>query len=230
VRLRTLPPGRAIFRQGDQPDAFYVVRSGEMAVEDQHPDTGDTRQIRSIGRGEAFGELGLIDMSPRRATLRALTSTQLFEVDKGTFDRLLVESIHAPDFGPTMQAFAELRALSPFRRHSTDRLAELLEHGEWRALGPGDVVIRQGDPGDAFYVIGSGQAEVTRNGAHIVTLGPGEHFGELALLNDAPRNATVTAQTPLRVFRLDRDGFDAVVAEDFRRGRLEQPRTRDMEH
>jgi CRP-like cAMP-binding protein/Zn-dependent protease len=230
VRLRTLPPGRAIFRQGDRPDAFYVVRTGEMAVEDEDPDTGDTRQIRTIGRGEAFGELGLIDMAPRRATLRSLTSTQLFEVDKGTFDRLLVDSIHAPEFGPTMQSFAELRALPPFRRYATDRLEELLEHGEWRTFAPGDSVIEQGAPGDAFFVIGSGQAGVVKDGAEVAMLGPGEFFGELALLNDAPRNATVAARTSLRAFRLDRDGFDGVVAEDFRRGRLEHARTRDMEH
>ncbi len=230
VRLRTLPPGRAVFRMADRPDAFYVVRSGTVQVEDQDPETGDTRVLRTMSRGESFGELGLIGMAPRQAGVRALTSTELFEVDKGTFDRLLANSIHAPDFAPTMQAFAEVRALPPFRLLPTDKIEDVLRHGNWEMYEAGDLVIEQGEPGDAFYVIDSGQADVIRDERQVVTLGSGQHFGELALLNDAPRNASVVARSALRTFRLDREGFDSVVADDFRKGTPDQPRRRDMEH
>ena len=76
----------------------------------------------------------------------------------------------------------------------------------------------QGEPGDAFYAIGSGQLEVLQDGSRVRVAGPGDHVGEIALLTDAPRNATVRALTPTRVFRLERDGFEAMVAEAFRRG------------
>jgi MFS family permease len=72
---------------------------------------------------------------------------------------------------------------------------------------PGDVVIREGDHGDRFYVIESGGVEVTKEGRHVTNLGPGEFVGEIALLRDVPRTATVTA-TSASVFQaLDRAHF-----------------------
>jgi MFS family permease len=81
-----------------------------------------------------------------------------------------------------------------------------------RALVPhsytaGAVVIRQGEPGDAFHAIADGEAEVTRDGEHVGTLGRGDGFGELALLLDRPRNATVTAVGRLRTYTLTREQF-----------------------
>lgn len=233
VRMRPYAAGQPVFRQGDRPEAFYVVRTGEVAVEDIDPKTGDTRILRTLGRGDSFGELGLLDMAPRSATIRAITEAQLFVVDKSAFDRLLADAIDAPKFAPSMQSFAELRALPTFRRLATDRLAEVLEHGEWRTYVTGDTIIEQGEPGDAFYAIARGQATVTIDGEFVRTLGQGAYFGELALLNDTPRTASVTATSAMRVFRLDREGFDKVVAEQFDRARPDPTyrRTlRDMEH
>jgi CRP-like cAMP-binding protein len=229
VRLRTLPPGHAVFRQGDRPDAFYVIRSGTVRFEDEDPETGDTRVLRTMERGESFGELGLLGSAPRQATARAATDLQLFEIDKGTFDRLLGDEMQAPELAPTLQSFVELRSLPAFKRLSSGELADVLDHGEWTRHAPGEVIIEQGEPGAAFFAIASGRADVEQDGQHLTTLGAGEHFGELALLNDAPRSATVIARTALRAFRLDRDGFDRVIAEGFRRGGGPQA-GRSLEH
>jgi CRP-like cAMP-binding protein len=80
--------------------------------------------------------------------------------------------------------------------------------------------VEQGAVGDAFFVIGAGRVEVRQDGAVLRSLGPGAYFGEIALLMDVPRTASVTAVTPVRVFRLDREGFDRLVAEAFRKGTL----------
>jgi CRP-like cAMP-binding protein len=220
VQLRGFAAGRPVFRQGEDPEAFYVVRGGVLHVIEEDPATGKERVLRTLGRGESFGELGLINRAPRAATVRAVEDSELFEVDKGTFDRLLADMASVPAFQPTLQEVAELMQLPAFASIGADDLSEVLAHGEWRNVAPGVAFIRQGEEGDAFYAIRSGQVDVYTDGELIHTLGPGSHVGEIALLADVPRTATVVARTPVRVFRLDREGFERVIAGAFRRGTL----------
>jgi len=220
VHLRAFPAGKPVFRQGDRPDAFYIVRRGTLHILEEDPQTGKERVLRALARGDTFGELGLIDGTPRSATVRAVEDAELFEVDESTFDRLLADMVHLPEFAPTLQQAAEVRALRPFEGLGSGDVSLLLEHGAWMNVAPGEVVVEQGGEGDAFYVIGSGRLDVRRGDELVATLGPGAHFGEIALLMDVPRTASVIARTPARVYRIDREGFDAVVAGAFRRGTL----------
>ena len=73
------------------------------------------------------------------------------------------------------------------------------------------MVIRQGDPGDRFYAIADGEVEVVRDSTRIAVLGRGEGFGELALLLDRPRNATVRALVDTRLYTLSQSEFVPVV-------------------
>mmetsp|Transcript_14045 Transcript_14045/g.46131 ORF Transcript_14045/g.46131 Transcript_14045/m.46131 type:complete len:481 (-) Transcript_14045:117-1559(-) len=81
----------------------------------------------------------------------------------------------------------------------------------------GGVIIRQGDEGDNFYIIQSGEAEVfvTKNGAtqHVLTSGPGHSFGELALMYNSPRAATVKAKSDMKMWALDRQTFRNILSE-----------------
>jgi CRP-like cAMP-binding protein/Zn-dependent protease len=230
VRLRILRPGAPVFRQGDRPDAFYLVRSGSVQIEDEDPDTRDTRVLRTMGRGESFGEMGLLGAHRRQATVRAIDEVELYEIDKGTFDRLLAEEMRAPDFAHTMQALAELRELPIFHGLDSEQLTVILEHGTWLTLSPGHELITQGDPGDRFYAIASGRAEVIKDGVVVDPVGKGMYVGEVALLRDVPRTATVRAVTPMRVFALEREGFELVVADAFRRGTLRPAADRVWQH
>jgi cAMP-dependent protein kinase regulator len=227
VELRRVPAGKAVFRQGDRPTAFYVVRRGVLHVVEEETETGKERVIRTLGRGESFGELGLVEGGSRSATVRAAVDAEVFEVGESAFDRLLSDTVRLPAFAPTIQAVAELRRIPVFSSLGSDDLAEVLEHGRWVNVPPGEVIIRRGEPADAFYAVGSGRVEVEPDGAPPKTLGPGSFFGELALLSDVPRTATVVARTPVRVFRLGREGFDRAVAGAFRRGTVDPTATVD---
>jgi putative peptide zinc metalloprotease protein len=220
VKLRTFSRGQPVVRQGDRATAFFVVRRGTLQVVEEDPGVGADRVLRTLGRGEAFGEVGLVRSSPRAATVRALEESEVFEIDKGGFDQLLRDSAHVPEFAPTLQAVAELGDLQCFARLEPDELARLLDHGDWVNAAPGETIVEEGDPGDSFYGIGSGQVDVFEKGMKVRTMGAGSHFGEIALLLDVPRTATVVARTPSRLFKLDREGFDRIVKAAFVKGTL----------
>jgi CRP-like cAMP-binding protein len=74
----------------------------------------------------------------------------------------------------------------------------------------GKVLAKQGDLGDEFYVIESGSADVARDGERINELGPGDFFGEIALLEEDRRNATVTATTPMELIVMTRSSFRGI--------------------
>ncbi len=96
-------------------------------------------------------------------------------------------------------------------------LAQLAAHLDPIELQEGDTVCRQGEPGDCLYLLTSGRLGVhvhePEGGAsrRIDSLGPGDFFGEMALLTGEPRSATIRAETPSRVLRLDRERFEALV-------------------
>ena len=89
------------------------------------------------------------------------------------------------------------------------RLGQLFDES-WRAAGT--VLVREGKPGSEFFVIVEGRAEATLRGQHLATFGPGDFFGEMSLLEVAPRTATVTAETDLALLVLEPRGFASLLA------------------
>jgi len=126
---------------------------------------------------------------------------------------------------------ARLRALpifSPLGAPALEGLARALEPVE---ANVGDVVIREGEPGDRFYIVADGELDVSVGGKQVGGLERGDCFGEIALLRDVPRTATVTARTPVLLDALDKGTFLAAVtghdpsaraADELVHGRLER--------
>jgi MFS family permease len=114
------------------------------------------------------------------------------------------------------RAVALLRELSLFAPLPTLALERLALHLHELDLPAGVEVITQGDVGDRYYVLASGEAEVWIDGELVNKLAPGEGFGEIALLRDVPRTATVTTIAPSELFALDRETFLEAVSSDRR--------------
>ena len=94
----------------------------------------------------------------------------------------------------------------------TDReLAPIVRAMDEVSVGAGKEIVAEGTAGHDFYLIVSGGATVSRDGATVAELGPGQYFGELALLDGAPRNATVTATEPTDLLVLGQREFAAVL-------------------
>jgi len=211
-------PGKdiRIICQGDQGDYFYVVEKGQFDVyvnsagKMMPGSNGMGNKVSSIGPGGSFGELALMYNAPRAATIVS-TSTQnvLWALDRVTFRRILMESTFQKR--RMYEAFLEevpvLKSLVAYER---SKIADALETATYKA---GDTIIQEGDIGDRFFFMESGIAEVhiSRAQGPIRELTKGDYFGELALLNDAPRAASIIAKDDVKVAFLDKEGFQRLL-------------------
>jgi CRP-like cAMP-binding protein len=100
-----------------------------------------------------------------------------------------------------------LQQVPTFSACSETELEHLLALADMRAIEAGDVIIREGEVGDEFFLIAQGDVAVSRRGAAVAQLGPGSFFGELALFDDAPRNASVDAVGPTALAVFSRGRF-----------------------
>jgi cAMP-dependent protein kinase regulator len=217
LREERYSPGDVIIRQGDTGDTFYIVKRGHVEVT-QRDERGVSEVVNQLDRGDYFGELALLHDAPRNATCRATVPTELLCLSRSDFDRLVRarftlrekvdSSIARADLLRRMPLFAELDA------HQIQVIAAQLRE---EVYAQGAVIMRQGEIGDTFCVIESGWVRVSVEGDGeervIAERGPGEYVGEIALLLDVPRTATVTALTPIQVLVLHKDDFDRLVTK-----------------
>jgi CRP-like cAMP-binding protein len=115
---------------------------------------------------------------------------------------------------PRQDAFLSHLAEVPlFSALSKKELGLVARRAEDVKVEPGRVLVTEGSTGSEFFVIIDGTAKVSRRGRKVATLGPGAAFGELALLDRAPRNATVTAETPMELVVLGQREFGGIIDE-----------------
>ncbi len=104
-----------------------------------------------------------------------------------------------------------LRSVFLFRDLTEQDRLVIAPYLEERVLKRGEVLAREGDQGDEFFVLVDGTVRITRGRAHLVDIGPGGHLGELSLTRPTPRSATATALSRVRLFALSRSNFDALI-------------------
>lgn len=104
-----------------------------------------------------------------------------------------------------------LRRVPLLQRCSRRDLQEIARLADERDLAPGRELAREGDPGDEFFILIDGRVEVRRRNRKIAEIGPGGFFGEIALLTDRPRNATVTVTAPTRALVLRSNQFKGLL-------------------
>jgi CRP-like cAMP-binding protein/Zn-dependent protease len=208
LRVERVDAGHTVITAGSVGDRFYLVRSGRLQAV-----APDGTVLSQLAPGEGFGELALIDRTPRSATVQALEASELWSLDSSHFqrwvrDRFEIAARIRADQGER-QALAKLPFFRDLEGRELDRIAARLQT---RRFEPGDVVIQAGESGGGYYVVRDGQADVhLPDGRYVRTLGPGDAFGELSLIFGVPRTATVTAKGPLTVAVMGRPDFAALV-------------------
>ncbi len=113
----------------------------------------------------------------------------------------------------SIYTLTKLRKVTLFKDFAAETLQVLVQCCFMRDMAKDEVIFKEGDIGDKLYIVDSGEVAITKNGVHITTLGEGAYFGELALLSDTPRFATVTAISEGALFYIDRQDFDRITDE-----------------
>nr|QHW16306.1 cAMP-dependent protein kinase regulatory subunit BCY1 [Aureobasidium melanogenum] len=204
-----------VIAQGDVGDYFYVVESGSFDI--YVSDTGKIEpgvngmgnKVASCGPGTSFGELALMYNAPRAATVNSTEPSVIWQLDRITFRRILMDSAFQRRrmYESFLDSVPLLKSLTPYER---SKIADALETQKMPA---GSTIIRQGDVGDHFYMLESGTAAVYKSGTEepLKSYNKGDYFGELALLDDKPRAASVVAETDVKVAMLGKNGFQRLL-------------------
>uniref|UniRef100_A0A7S3L285 cGMP-dependent protein kinase n=1 Tax=Amphora coffeiformis TaxID=265554 RepID=A0A7S3L285_9STRA len=206
MMMETCPAGKLIIKQGEVGDFFYVVEEGHVsfAVDNQH--------VGSTGRGGSFGELALLYNCPRAATCIANTACRLWKVDQKTFRHMLANNTNAQQ-----KDINDVLRKVPFLAELDDRdLMKISDALTSVTFPEGERIINKGDVGEIFYIIREGTTKVHDIGFGDSTyvdqpLGPGDFFGERALITGDPRVANVTATSTCTCLCLSRDTFESVL-------------------
>jgi len=217
LRREHHPPGKVIIRQGEPGDQFYIIWQGHIEVT-QVGEDGISKVVNQLARGDYFGELALLSDAPRNATCKATIPTVVQTLSRGDFDRLVRERfIMREKLGDSLARAELLRRIPLFEEMDGLQIQHIASELRDRSYQPGESIIQQGEIGEYFYVIKSGKVRifVTQDGKKVgvVERGPGEYFGEIALLMDVPRTASVEALTGVELMSLHKSDFDHLVKE-----------------
>lgn len=210
--------GQTVVRAGDESDSFYVVYSGRARVIGASTE-GEEVTVGSLTRGNSFGEQGLLSRSPRHFTVRAASDLVVLRLSVEDFDLLV-------DQHPNLREYFDkyisdisirnfLKLCTVFAPLSPQEIRDLLGAMDVKDYAVNQTIIREGEAGDAFYLLRSGSARVIKesNGHKVLNvLKAGDSFGELALLTNQPRAATIITDEPSSVFCLKKSEFDRIVA------------------
>ena len=115
---------------------------------------------------------------------------------------------------PLIEKVMILKGSQLFRDFPGNELAGIASLAEVVHLEKGDQVFRQGDPGDAFYMVVRGAIRITRDSHELAVLGPREGFGEMAILDQETRSASATAAETSTLLKVDRDSFDRLIEQN----------------
>jgi CRP-like cAMP-binding protein len=222
TRLQELDSGRVLFKEGESDKRTIYIVGGELELR-----VGD-RTVTMLRAGTPEARNAVAPGQPRRFTARALSDVTYVAIDSDLLDVMITwdqtGSYEVSEIagGGTVDGddwMTVLLQTKAFHRIPPANLQALFMRMQHVACRSGEIVIKQGDDGDYFYVITKGSVIVTRetpmnrDGLKLAELGVGESFGEEALISDGKRNATITMQTDGALVRLGKDDFKELLNE-----------------
>lgn len=221
MQLQHVPAGERVYMMGDSGDALYLIDSGEIEQTAQNA-SGAVEEVARVSDGGYFGEMGLLTGQIRLENASAIRNTNLWTLHKSDLDDL---ADSYPEIGRALsqgvatklatetehsdaERFRMFALLADLNADELERVADYLEPMRYRA---GEQIYRATGPADKLFLLEEGQVRVQRLAGGSWMLGPGEEFGERALLTNQPHNATATAETDVDVWTLAKGDFDMLM-------------------
>lgn len=196
-----LEAGVEIIKQGDMGDYFYLMDAGICEI------FKDGTLVQTATEAMSFGELALMYNSPRAATVKSKEASKLFKLDRMTFKFILMDTtIRKRELHKSF-----LEKVSILSHLSDDERLRIADALVSKTFSDGESIISEGEAGDGFYILEEGKVECMKAGASVGVLESGQYFGEVALLTNRPRQATVKAQGSIKVLSLERKTFKRVM-------------------
>ena len=207
-------PGDVVFARGEYANSVHFILDGEVGI---RTDPNDPLELAKLGAGKFFGELALLSGRRRTRTIVATAPSLLLEVDRNTMIRL-VRSV--PEVKQAIDSAAVVRQIKVHLAPEVDDqlLDEVVRTAQVVQFKPNDTLIEEGARDDSVYLIQSGSVTVSARvaGKDVVSayVPAGNYVGEMAMLMDAPRCATVRATVATEAIRIDSAAFRALVERD----------------
>jgi CRP-like cAMP-binding protein/Fe-S-cluster-containing hydrogenase component 2/thioredoxin reductase len=204
--------GETIFKRNDYTNSFFTIIEGtvEIAVDPEKPDDRVT-----LGTGEFFGEIGLISGRRRSATVTSGTASFLIETPRRSVIKLM-NSVNSVKRRMDEVAVARQIQTQLAPDVSMEDLAEIVHSATIEQFSASEILMKEGEPGDSLHLIRSGSVTISRNiGGRDVVLSyvtAGNYIGEMALLSNAPRAATVRAAVAAETVKIDGAAFMSLLS------------------
>merc|ERR1719235_3089089 len=195
-------PLQRLINQGDDGDFLFVIEEGILDCYKKID--GTEKLVKTCEAGDTFGELALLYNCPRSASVESREKCILWQLDRETFSHIVKDA--ASKKRERYEAFLQqVPLLSSMDAYERSQLSDALVSETFEA---GSKVVLEDDPGDKFFIIETGEAYAEKkNIGSVMDYKPGDYFGELALLRNQPRAATVIAKTKLTCLTLGRNSF-----------------------
>lgn len=223
--IKTARPGEIIVNQDEPMQRHLVLIEGELeaqriwSVPGQN-DNSHTWVLKPVEAKAGFAFLG----AANKIRARALTDIRYVLLNADKIDELIGWDEH---FAQDLATDAELRQrmdlikkVGVFYRVPLNNIKQAFKRLKPRSVNAGEVIISQGEKGDCYYIIETGLCDVVQTDPFtdettcVNTLGPGDAFGEEALIQDGYRNATITMTTPGSLLVLDKHDFDSLLRDE----------------
>lgn len=218
LKLVRARPGHRLIEQGAEGQSFFVLVRGTVQVTKRTEDGRDLA-LATLHDGSIFGEMALVSAQPRSATVTAVTDCDLLEFDR---EALRAASRDVATIARGLDQFMRERMLNNllataplFKPLDRKQRLDLARRFTAADVAAGSEIIREGNAGRGLFVLLHGEVDVSKRDGEekvlLATLGPGDVFGEISLLNDEPTTATVTAAVHSTVLLLEREVFRRLV-------------------